>query len=129
MVSPSYLETFGVPLLQGRALDEHDTATSEPVVLVNRTIARRYWNGRSPVGEYLKLNGINYTVVGVLEPKRAQWLTDAYIGYRTVLHHLSLEGPGDRLEGQADRVVDAAPYAETRARVTEIWHETFETER
>jgi len=67
--------------------------------------------------------------VGVLEPKRAQWLTDAYIGYRTVLHHLSLEGPGDRLEGQADRVVDAAPYAETRARVTEIWHETFETER
>jgi len=53
MVSPSYLETFGVPLLQGRALDEHDTTISEPVVLVNQTIARRYWNGRSPVGEYL----------------------------------------------------------------------------
>jgi len=53
MVSPSYLETFGVPLLQGRALDEHDTTITEPVVLVNQTIARRYWNGRSPVGEYL----------------------------------------------------------------------------
>jgi glutamine synthetase adenylyltransferase len=57
--------------------------------------------------------------VGVLERPRAQWLTDAYIGYRTVLHHLSLEGQGDR-------VVEAAPYAETRARVTEIWRETFE---
>jgi glutamate-ammonia-ligase adenylyltransferase len=57
--------------------------------------------------------------VGVLEPKRAQWLTDAYIGYRTVLHHLSLEGQGDR-------VVEAAPYAATRARVIEIWRETFE---
>jgi glutamate-ammonia-ligase adenylyltransferase len=57
--------------------------------------------------------------VGVLDTARAQWLTEAYIGYRTVLHHLSLEGPGDR-------VVEAAPYNETRARVIEIWGETFE---
>jgi glutamate-ammonia-ligase adenylyltransferase len=57
--------------------------------------------------------------VGVLDGARAQWLTDAYIGYRTVLHHLSLEGQGDR-------VVEAAPYAETRAGVVEIWRETFD---
>jgi [glutamine synthetase] adenylyltransferase / [glutamine synthetase]-adenylyl-L-tyrosine phosphorylase len=55
---------------------------------------------------------------GVLEAATAQWLTDAYIGYRTVLHHLSLEGQGER-------VVDAAPHAETRARVVEIWRDTF----
>jgi glutamate-ammonia-ligase adenylyltransferase len=57
--------------------------------------------------------------VGVLPGATAQWMTDAYIGYRTVLHHLSLEGQGER-------VVDAAPYAETRARVVSIWRETFE---
>jgi glutamate-ammonia-ligase adenylyltransferase len=57
--------------------------------------------------------------VGVLEPATAQWLTDAYIGYRTVLHHLSLEAQGER-------VVEAATYAETRGRVVEIWRETFE---
>jgi glutamate-ammonia-ligase adenylyltransferase len=57
--------------------------------------------------------------VGVLEPATAQWLTDAYIGYRTVLHHMSLEVQGDR-------VVDAGPYAATRARVTAIWRDTFE---
>jgi glutamate-ammonia-ligase adenylyltransferase len=57
--------------------------------------------------------------VGVLERATALWLTDAYIGYRTVLHHLSLEGEGER-------VVDAVPYAETRARVVEIWRETFD---
>src|ERR1700723_3628684 len=56
--------------------------------------------------------------VGVLQPATAQWLTDAYIGYRTVLHHLSLEGDDQR-------VVEAAPYAETRARVVEIWRDTF----
>jgi len=56
--------------------------------------------------------------VGILDPKTAQWLTQAYIDYRTVLHHLSLEAQGDR-------VVEAAPYAETRARVIEIWREAF----
>jgi [glutamine synthetase] adenylyltransferase / [glutamine synthetase]-adenylyl-L-tyrosine phosphorylase len=56
---------------------------------------------------------------GVLERATAQWLTDAYIAYRTVLHHLSLEGQGER-------VVEAAPYAETRARVIEVWREVFE---
>ncbi len=56
--------------------------------------------------------------VGVLDRATAQWLTEAYIAYRTVLHHLSLEEQGDR-------VVEAAPYAETRARVVEIWREAF----
>ncbi len=55
---------------------------------------------------------------GVLEAATAQWLTEAYIGYRTVLHHLSLEGQGER-------VVEAAPYASSRARVVEIWRKTF----
>jgi putative ABC transport system permease protein len=53
MVSPSYFRTFGVPLLQGREFDEHDTSASEPVVLVNQTIARRFWRNRSPIGQYL----------------------------------------------------------------------------
>jgi glutamate-ammonia-ligase adenylyltransferase len=56
---------------------------------------------------------------GVLPAATAQWLTEAYIGYRTVLHHLSLEGP-------EARVVQAAPHAATRARVIEIWRDTFE---
>ncbi len=59
-------------------------------------------------------------VMGVLDNAAAQWLAEAYIGYRTVLHHSSLEG------GEGERVVEAAPYAQTRARVTAIWKETFE---
>lgn len=53
MVSPSHLATFGVPLLEGRAIDARDLSASEPVVLVNETLARRFWMGRSPIGEYL----------------------------------------------------------------------------
>jgi glutamate-ammonia-ligase adenylyltransferase len=57
--------------------------------------------------------------LAVIDAATARWLKEAYIGYRTVLHHLSLEG------GQ--RVVQADPHAETRARVQEIWRKTFET--
>ncbi len=53
MVSQSHLATFGVPLLEGRSIDGHDLIDSEPVVLVNETIARQYWDRRSPIGEYL----------------------------------------------------------------------------
>ncbi|MDE2303929.1 MAG: bifunctional [glutamate--ammonia ligase]-adenylyl-L-tyrosine phosphorylase/[glutamate--ammonia-ligase] adenylyltransferase [Gammaproteobacteria bacterium] len=55
---------------------------------------------------------------GVVDGELAAWLTDAYRGYRAVLHRASLEGN----EG---RVVEAAPYAETRARIVHIWRETF----
>jgi glutamine synthetase adenylyltransferase/Zn-dependent oligopeptidase len=57
-------------------------------------------------------------VAAILDGSTARWLTETYIGYRTVLHHLSLEG--------GERVVDAAPYAQTRARVTKIWKSAFE---
>jgi glutamate-ammonia-ligase adenylyltransferase len=59
------------------------------------------------------------TAAGVVSGARARSLTDTYIGYRAVLHHLSLEAQGER-------VVEAAPYAQMRDGVIEIWRETFE---
>ena len=56
--------------------------------------------------------------VGVLDASTALWLKEAYIGYRTVLHHQSLEG--------GLRVVEAGPYGETRSRVQDIWRNTFD---
>ena len=55
----------------------------------------------------------------MLDAGTAQWLTDSYIAYRTVLHHLSLGSRGER-------VVEAAPHAQIRARVVDIWRSTFE---
>jgi glutamate-ammonia-ligase adenylyltransferase len=58
--------------------------------------------------------------VGVVDEATALWLKESYIGYRTVLHHLSLEGDGER-------IVAAAPYRETRDRLRAIWHATLES--
>ncbi|HEY2780552.1 MAG TPA: bifunctional [glutamate--ammonia ligase]-adenylyl-L-tyrosine phosphorylase/[glutamate--ammonia-ligase] adenylyltransferase [Steroidobacteraceae bacterium] len=58
--------------------------------------------------------------VGIVDEATSLWLKQAYIGYRTVLHHLSLEGDGER-------IVTAEPYQETRDRLREIWRATFES--
>jgi putative ABC transport system permease protein len=50
MISPSYVRTFGVPLIAGRLFDDHDTAAGEPVVLISRTLARRFWTVADAVG-------------------------------------------------------------------------------
>jgi hypothetical protein len=53
MISPTYVRTFGVPLIAGRSFDDHDDASGAPVVLVSRTLARRYWSETSAVGAEL----------------------------------------------------------------------------
>jgi len=55
---------------------------------------------------------------GVIDAATAAWLVDTYRGYRGVLHRLSLEGADGR-------VVEAAPYRESRERIQAIWRDVF----
>jgi macrolide transport system ATP-binding/permease protein len=48
-----YFETMGIPLLRGRAFTAADTASSEPVVIVNQTLARRHWPISQDIGEVI----------------------------------------------------------------------------
>ena len=48
----------------------------------------------------------------MLDYPTAEWLKEAYIGYRTVLHHLSLEGDGERVV--ASRALSGDPRAHQR---------------
>jgi predicted permease len=58
-VDENYFRTLGVRLVAGRAFDEHDDASSRPVVIVNETFARRYWPGGDPLGKRLQVNAPN----------------------------------------------------------------------
>jgi predicted permease len=49
----SYFESLGIPLKRGRYLGSQDTATSEPVVVINETMARTCWRDGDPVGQRL----------------------------------------------------------------------------
>jgi len=82
-VSGDYFQAVGVPLLRGRFFNDTDRRHAPPVVLVNETMARRYWPGSDPVGHRIKgfdPRGVNddwVTVIGVVRDVRAQGLERA----------------------------------------------------
>ena len=43
--TPSYFQTMGIPLLAGRDFSAADTAQSPPVIIVDKTLADRFWPG------------------------------------------------------------------------------------
>ena len=51
LVSPDYFRTFGVPLRQGRAFATDDKSTSQPVAIINETLARRFFPNENPIGK------------------------------------------------------------------------------
>lgn len=69
MISPTYLETLGVPIVEGRGLAETDIAGSPAVVVINQTMARTFWPNESAVGHTVQVvNGTqsrSYRIVGV----------------------------------------------------------------
>lgn len=67
-VTPSYFETLGIPLVEGRAFNEHDTPASTPAVILNETLAKRLWPNESAIGKRIVMPGPKMpvrTVVGV----------------------------------------------------------------
>ncbi|AEI67158.1 putative permease [Corallococcus macrosporus] len=53
--SDGYFDTLGIPLKDGRAIETWDGPGTAPVVVVNETFARRYFPGRSAVGQRVRL--------------------------------------------------------------------------
>jgi len=54
-VAGHYFKAMGIPLIKGRLLDEHDQANSPYAVLINQTLARRFWPGQDPIGKTVLL--------------------------------------------------------------------------
>jgi len=50
-VTPGYFGTLGIPILEGRDFTSRDDKTGPPVIIVNRTFARRYFPGESALGK------------------------------------------------------------------------------
>ncbi|MFN7949876.1 MAG: ABC transporter permease [Blastocatellia bacterium] len=69
-VSNDYFRALGIPLLQGRVFSDADRESTPPVVVVNETLARRYWPKGEALGKRLKWGGWGQdewlTIVGVV---------------------------------------------------------------
>ncbi len=51
VVAGDYFTTMRIPLLHGRWFDAHDTETSLKVMVINQTMAERYWPNENPIGK------------------------------------------------------------------------------
>ncbi len=72
-VTPGYFDAIGIRLAQGRSFTDRDTATAPPIVVINETMAHRYWPAQSPLGRRVRFNGDNEAwreVVGVIKDVR-----------------------------------------------------------
>jgi len=67
IVSDGYAAAMGIPVLAGRDISESDTASSDPVIVINQTMARALWPGQDPLGKIV-LNACSpeRRVVGVI---------------------------------------------------------------
>jgi putative ABC transport system permease protein len=53
IVTPTYFQTLDLPVVAGRGFNDRDLPDSVPVCIVNEALARRYLQGRSPIGQQI----------------------------------------------------------------------------
>jgi putative ABC transport system permease protein len=75
---PNYFNALGVPLLAGREFTHQDTVGAPNVIIVNQSMAQRFWPQEDPVGKRIREDSPDnwLTVVGVVENVR-HWGLDS----------------------------------------------------
>lgn len=68
-VGPAMLEVFSMELGSGQFLPDEDPRSARTFAVVGHTVARELFEGRSPLGERIRIGGQRYVVVGVMAPK------------------------------------------------------------
>jgi putative ABC transport system permease protein len=68
IITPDYIRSMRIPLLKGRLFTEKDDAAAPKVLLINETLAKRFFPDQNPLGRRLNvgLNDIKGEIVGVV---------------------------------------------------------------
>jgi predicted permease len=56
VVEPDYLKVMQIPLKRGRFFTAADNEHSQAVIVIDETMAEKYFGGKEPIGQYLDLN-------------------------------------------------------------------------
>jgi len=65
--TPDYFRSLGIPLMAGRTFGESDTEDSQPVAVVNRSLAKVAWGTKDPIGSRISGDGEHWLqVVGIV---------------------------------------------------------------
>ena len=66
-VGPGFFTTVGARMMSGREFNEFDLPSKPPVVIINETMARRFWRDGDAVGKSIRMGKTDYQIVGVVE--------------------------------------------------------------
>ncbi len=80
-ISPDYLRVMGVPVLNGRAFTDADTAAGQAVIVISQSTAKTVWGDENPIGSQVRIGGHT----------RGPWRT--IIGVVADVHHDDLTEP------------------------------------
>jgi predicted permease len=69
-ISPQYFQTMGIQVRAGRPFTSQDGAKAPPVVIINETLARRFFPNEDPIGHRFLWGSTPKTIVGVVNDTR-----------------------------------------------------------
>lgn len=114
MVSASYFQTLSMRVRNGRGLAETDRAGAPPVIVVNETMAKRYFKNEDPVGKRILIEQIvpakhelgpevPWQVVGIVADEKVAGLDDSSPGvYVTTEQSPTTDSGGLVVRGSLD---------------------------
>jgi len=110
-VSAGFFEALGIRLIRGRFFDDHDAKGTPNVVIVNESLARRFFSDQDPIGRIFKLYADDkeqYQIVGVVAETR-----DIRLGgdRRLQIYFPILQQPGGVVYATVRSALDPAAVA------------------
>jgi predicted permease len=87
IVTGDFFDALGIRLVEGRLFTESDEVNEAPVMIVNETLVRQYWQGRSPVGTQARVFDDDVAVIGVVTDVKHNGITEAATPAIYILPH------------------------------------------
>lgn len=119
-VLPGYLETMGIPILQGREFTDLDGPDSPPAIIINRQMASHFWPNESAIGKRVKFGQLQSSlpwmeVVGVMgdhrqtslntDPRFETLYVQGFFTWSTMSFVIRTEGEPGAMIGDVEKAI------------------------
>jgi len=75
-VDEQYFETLGLDVIRGRPFDHRDNAEGQPVIVINQTMAKRFWPEGDPIGDIVRTRETDFRVIGIVEDAKYRYIDE-----------------------------------------------------
>jgi putative ABC transport system permease protein len=87
--APTYFTMRNFPLARGRVFTDQEVNGAERVAVIGPAVASAFFDGADPLGETIKIRGLNFLVIGVTKPKDENSDNNIWVPYTTMMRTLT----------------------------------------